>query len=95
MKKVKNLTENKVLINTFKRVKTRNYVSKSTLKKRSFFFLKYKAVKAKNINCNISIKNFFNSLFAEHYVTPSSKDSLYFKHHKFLKSTVMFIKLDF
>lgn len=89
------MIENKVLINTFRKVKARNYVNKSTLKKRSFFFLKFKVVKASTVNTNLSIKNFFNSSFVEHYIVPNTKVNLYFKHHKFIKSTVMFIKLDF
>lgn len=41
MKRVKNLTENKVLINTFKKLKTRVYLNKSKFRKNSFFFLKF------------------------------------------------------
>ena len=47
MRKGKNLIENKVLINTFKKFKLKNNLNKSSLKKKSFFFLKYKAVNLK------------------------------------------------
>lgn len=42
MKKEKNLIESKVLVNTFKRFKSKNYLNKSFLKKNLFYILKYK-----------------------------------------------------
>jgi len=41
MKRVKNLTENKGLINTFKKFKSKNHTFKTILKKKYFFFTKF------------------------------------------------------
>ncbi len=41
MKKEKNLIESKVLINTFKKFKSRNHIFKSQLKKKYYFFSKF------------------------------------------------------
>ncbi len=41
MKRVKNLTENKVLINTFKKLKIKIHLNKNFLKNFSFYLSKY------------------------------------------------------
>jgi len=41
MKRVKNLIENKGLINTFKKFKSKNHTFKSVSKKKYFFFTKF------------------------------------------------------
>ncbi len=94
MKKVKNLIENKDLINTFKKSKTKNNLNKSILKKRTFFFLKYKCINlvkfVKIFNKNNQLKYIFNK--------PLSLGCFFvninqIKNKNFLKTTLMFIKL--
>lgn len=67
MKKVKNLTENKGLINTFKKSKLKNYLNKASLKKKDFFLLKYKKNVFKKgfffLNKNYFYKNTFKTYF--------------------------------
>jgi hypothetical protein len=64
MKRVKNLTGNKVLINTFKKLKTRTHLNKNNLKNFSFYLIKYnrlvflKFFKKTNLNC-VFLKKFF------------------------------------
>jgi hypothetical protein len=41
MKKVKNLIENKDLINTFKKLKTRSYLNKKKLRINDFYYAKF------------------------------------------------------
>lgn len=41
MRRVKNLIENKDLINTFKKFKTRIHLNKNSFRQNSFFFSKY------------------------------------------------------
>lgn len=95
MKRVKNLIESKGLINTFKKTKTKNYISKSILKKKGFFFLKFKAIKLKTINYKLTIGDFFYKSFSKHYSIVNSRNSIHFKYQRFFKITIMFIKLDF
>ena len=89
MKKEKNLIENKVLINTFKKFKLKNYLNKTILRKKSFIFLKFKNKKLIKINFlreNSSILlrlklSFHNDLIIQNYTTNfkdlSLKKSLY------------------
>ena len=57
MKRVKNLTENKGLINTFKRFKSKNHTLKAILKKKYFFFTKFQQ------NLILKKKIFFNKKY--------------------------------
>lgn len=41
MRKVKNLTENKDLINTFRKLKTKTHLHKTNLKKNHFYYSKF------------------------------------------------------
>ena len=41
MKKVKNSTENKDLINTFRKLKTKSHLNKTKLKKNNFYYAKF------------------------------------------------------
>lgn len=73
MKKGKNLTENKGLINTFKKFKSKNHIFKSVLKKKYYFFTKFQQ---KIIIKNIvpSKKFFFKKIFLPHLkpISPST-----------------------
>ncbi len=96
MKKEKNLIENKVLINTFKKFKLKNYLNKTFLKKKSFIFLKFKNKKLIKVNffkntlyLNTLKLPTYNSLILKNYIITfeclNLKKSLY-------KSTLNFIK---
>ena len=56
MKKVKNLTENKALINTFKKLQIRTYLNKKFWKKKSFYLLKYKFLNQKFLKPDLNQK---------------------------------------
>jgi len=56
MKKVKNLIENKGLINTFNKQKIGFYLNKAFSKKSNFYFLKYKN---NNMLKHVHFKKFF------------------------------------
>ncbi len=96
MRKVENLTENKGLINTFKKLKTRNYQSKSFFKKRDFFFLKFKQFNfsfffkkiSKNKYIYVNFKKTFNKTDLIFIFNNNRKTDI-------LKTTLMFIKLYF
>ena len=96
MKKVENLIENKVSINTFKRLKTRNYQNKSFLKKRDFFFLKLKQFNFSFFFKKISKKNYFYLNFKKNF--KKINPLFVFKYNKkinFFKTLLMFVKLYF
>ena len=85
MKKIKNLTENKDLINTFKRFKIRQYLNKTSLKKNFFYTSKFKS-------------NFYLRFFFKHRNTliflKSRKIDFYRKHNlSFFKVILMFNNL--
>ncbi len=62
MKKGKNLIENKGLINTFKKFKSKNHIFKSVLKKKYYFFTKFQQrIILNNIIPNKKV--FFKKLF--------------------------------
>lgn len=96
MKKGKNLTENKVLINTFKKLKLKNYLNKSFLKKKSFFLFKYKGVYLSKV------KQFFFKngcfirfgVFFQKFLHPG-KIKTFLKKKKILKKILMFTNLYF
>jgi hypothetical protein len=78
MKRVKNLTENKDLINTFNKFKSKNHIFKSTLKKKYYFFSKfyYKSVLKACIlflREKPSKKNYFSELHIAKYHINSYK----------------------
>jgi hypothetical protein len=107
MKKVKNLTENKDLINTFKKFKNNNHVFKSTLKKKYFFLSKLQHQLALN-NRLFYFGAIFNQIF---YKTTTSTKlefiplNLKYKQKNnfllrpiqplYLKKLIMFINLYF
>lgn len=63
MKRVKNLTENKDLIITFKKSKLRGYLGKSFFKKKDFFFLKFRQPKYKHLFGFFSKTFFYKNVF--------------------------------
>lgn len=100
MKKVKNLTENKDLINTFKKSKLKNYLNKSILRKRDFFFLKYRQNKFCKFFKKLSKFSLYSSTFNKLYTNYSIKNnfikkSQFKKTFNFFKTTLMFINLYF
>jgi hypothetical protein len=100
MRKEKNLTENKGLINTFKKSKLKNYLNKSILGKRDFFFLKYRQNKFckffKKLSKFVLYKNVFNNLYCSYNKKSNLfKKSQFKKTSNFFKLTLMFIDLYF
>jgi hypothetical protein len=92
MKKVKNLTENKGLINTFKKLKTKLHLNKSSLKNSSFylfkygnlfFFKNYNKINTTNIKCVFFRKFLINKKTIK-------QNSTYF-NKSLVKITLMFI----
>jgi hypothetical protein len=65
MRKEKNWIENKDLINTFKKFKTRNLLNKTSLKKNSFFLRKFH--KKKIFLKKFSWKNFLEKIFLKKF----------------------------
>ena len=94
MKRVENLIENKDLINTFKKSKIKTYLNKSVLKKRSFFFLKFKSIQFKKLTSfffkKVQLTNIFQKPFLKTSLTANLKTN---KHVDLFKSVLMFIKL--
>lgn len=96
MKKVKNLTENKVLINTFKKFKLKNYLNKTFLKKNSFFLTKFKT------NFKKQIVKFQATIPVSQKLVPLNVAGLkhlnyhtLYNKYKLFKSFLIFIKLYF
>ena len=65
MKKVKNLTESKGLINTFRKLKTKSHLNKSNLKKNNFYYAKFckknffkKQPQSKSVFVNVFLHKF-------------------------------------
>lgn len=98
MKRIKNLTENKDLINTFKKTKFRNYLNKAVFKKKNFFFLKYKQLCFKKLFKFLFKFFFYKSVFL-YFKNNSSKNALFninFKENSnYFKILLMFIDLYF
>jgi len=74
MKKIKNLIEKKDLINTFKKLKIRNFLRKHTLLGKSFFFKKY--ILSKIFLKKPSKKNFFEKIFLKKVYIKATKNNL-------------------
>ncbi len=92
MKKKKNLIENKVLINTFKKFKLKNNLNKSNLKKKSFFFLKYKIIKLNNFFKKLQKINFLKNLNKKKINSHPQNNLLFKKQNKnIFKTFLMFI----
>ena len=88
MKKIKNLTEKKDLINTFKRFKFKNQKNKFFLKrKKSFFFVKFKKSSIYNMKY-ISICKIFTHL---HKAQDYNLKEMRFNEIVLLKSIIIFI----
>ncbi len=83
MKKVKNSIENKDLINTFKKLKYRNFLNKSNSKKIGFFLKKF------------YIEKIFLKRFSWKYTQKYSFIKKNTNKNNFLLITTMFIKLYF
>ena len=71
MRKVKNLTENKGLINTFRKFKSKDHIFKSVLKKKYYFFTKFKQKIILNKTI-LSKKTFLKKVFLLHLKPISS-----------------------
>lgn len=92
MKRVKNLTENKVLINTFKKSKLKNYLNKSFLKKKDFFLLKYRQPKFKFFFKFFSKSLFYRNIFKTFFFLKQKNIFLNSqKSFNLVKITLMFI----
>lgn len=63
MKKEQKIIKNKVLINTSKKIKNRNYLNKTIFKKSKFFFLKYKNKKINFLKNNKKQIAFYKNIF--------------------------------
>ena len=92
MKRVKNLTENKVLINTFKKLKTKIHLNKGGFKNSSFYLLKYNRFvflkiglthTSSNTSCIFLKKVLLNSV--------DQKKNFINPNRPFIKTTLMFI----
>lgn len=96
MKKIENLIEKKDLTNTSKKFKFKNYLNKSFLKKKSFFFFKFKSkggstqkIQSQKYNTKfIFQKTFFckNSIPFNLY-----KQETFFQKSKLFKSLIIFL----
>lgn len=97
MKKVKNLTENKDLIITFKRSKIRGYLGKSFFKKKDFFFLKFRQSKYRHLFGFFSKTFFYKNIFHGFFFFEKSlflkKDITINNNH--IKTILMFNNLYF
>lgn len=89
MKRVKNLTENKDLINTFKKIKTKTHLNKSNIKKVFYYFHKYGKVVwfKKNFKNKFLEDVFFEKLKQKHKPIKLTYTYVTF----FFKITTMFI----
>ena len=85
MKRVKNLTENKGLINTFKKFKSKNHIFKSVLKKKYYFFTKFQQKIILN-KTTLNNKTFFKIFFFLH-LKPISPSKINFLKTINLKKT--------
>ncbi len=100
MRRVKNLTENKDLINTFKKSKLKNYLNKSILGKKDFFFLKYRQNKFSKFFKKLSKFFFYKVVFGKLYCNYNEKSNPFKRKQfkgtfSFFKTTLMFIDLYF
>jgi hypothetical protein len=97
MKKVKNSIENKDLINTFKKLKYRNFLNKSNSKKIGFFLKKFYIEKI--FLKRFSWKDFLEKIFLKRFSWKYTQKYSFLKKNtnknNFLLITTMFIKLYF
>jgi len=97
MKKVRNSIESKDSINTFKKLKYRNFLNKSNSKKIEFFLKKFYIEKI--FLKRFSWKDFLEKIFLKRFSWKYTQRYNFFKKktnkNNFLLITVMFIKLYF
>ena len=95
MKRIKNLTESKDLINTFNKLKYRDFKNKAKLKKVGFFFKKYLFEKV--FLKKFFWKSFFEKVFLKKvfWKKPSHICFLSKKANMTFKMLLMFINLYF
>jgi hypothetical protein len=90
MRKVKNLTENKDLINTFRKLKTKTHLNKINLKKNYFYYAKFcknNFFKTQPLN-QLSQLNTFTKKFN---LNPNNNVWVLYDSNKLLKLNLMFI----
>ncbi len=92
MKRVKNLTENKVLINTFKKLKTKIHLNKSGFKNYSFYLLKYNRLTPFRFKLPFSLKD-SNYIFLNKTISTSTNQKKNYLNlsKSFTKTLLMFI----
>lgn len=98
MKKIKKLTENKDLINTFNKLKTRDSLNKKFFKKNCFIFNKFLILRKKYLLEEFFINNSFNKtifykkIFYRNFnkINKETKINYLFKNN-LIKLTIMFI----
>jgi hypothetical protein len=92
MKRVKNLTENKVLINTFKKLKTKIHLNKGGLKNSTFYLLKYNRLVFFKAGLTFIIRN-SSSIFLKKLLLNSVNQKKNFTNFNkpFIKTLLMFI----
>lgn len=83
MKKVKNLTENKGLINTFRKLKNRTHLNKNNFKNLSFYLFKY--------NKLILLRNFKKTKFKLIFLKKFFLNKTNLKHNLFSLDNKTFI----
>ena len=98
MKKGKNLIENKGLINTFKKLKYKNFLNKTNSKKIEFFLKKF--YNEKIFLKKFSWKNFLEKIFLKKFSWKKLENIKLFKTSTFTNNSIckviiMFIKLYF
>ena len=90
MKKVKNLTENKDLINTFKKLKMRTNTSKSKLRKTYHYFFKFS--KSTFIKIFFKSSNIHVTTFNNYDVTTNKNKFKFISRTNFLiQKNIMFL----
>jgi len=96
MKKIENLIEKKDSINTFKKFKFKNYLNKSFLKKKSFFFFRFRSrgVSIQKVQSQkYTIKLTFRKIFQlkNNKINNIYRQETFLKKSNFLKSLIIFL----